>query len=275
VFCQDSGFRDLISNGIGPLLTNFEESAAISAFTIALNSQQGANLRISLLVDDRMKEAVLDEFHESISNYLLLHPSVDIQTVYPINGFLMPFENNSIQYNLFDASLEGSNLLLGVENAFSTVILKFFSENDMGTESLFYLLFLTIACALKAISNHSAQRHTDPADLIAKAFGITTTLSPESRQFLKENEKFIISEFTAIMAASNHGGNYEFLKNLENEAGRLAGAENSSGYAPTALLASMGVAFSKQLGVTEKSLYFVAEIIYTCLRSFNPNFARI
>jgi hypothetical protein len=252
-------------------LKQFGESVAISTFKVALNSQQGANLRISLLVDDSRKEAILEEFHDSISKYLLGHPSQDINTMYPINGFLMPFDNNSIQYNLFDASINGSSILWGVENAFSSVILDFFSENDVGTESLFYLLFLSLSITLKTISNHSALRHIDPVELIAKAFRTNAILSLQCRQFLRDNEKFITSEFSEIMVYSNQASNYEFLKNLANEARKLVGVQNGSAYDSIALLATMGVALSRQLGVTEKSLYFVAETIYACLTSSNSN----
>jgi len=137
------------------LISSLEDQEMIKGCLCSLNSVQGNNLRLSVLLHDDKKEEALDRFHFVVSRFFEDYPSVNKQIGYPLKGFLRPFPNNSVQYNLYNNPLTMSSDLINFRMDYSQFMLDFFSANVVDEETVIFFLLCSVLYMMQVVAERS------------------------------------------------------------------------------------------------------------------------
>ena len=155
LFYNNAEFDKLIYSGLMPLINSLEDQEMIKGFLCSLNSVQGNNLRLSVLLHDDKKEEALDRFHFVVNRFFEDYPSVNKQIGYPLKGFLRPFPNNSVQYNLYNNPLATSADVMNFRMDYSQFMFDFFSANAADEETVIFFLLCSVLYMMQVVAERS------------------------------------------------------------------------------------------------------------------------
>ena len=155
LFYNNAEFDKLIYSGLMPLINSLEDQEMIKGFLCSLNSVQGNNLRLSVLLHDDKKEEALDRFHFVVNRFFEDYPSVNKQIGYPLKGFLRPFPNNSVQYNLYNNPFATSVDVMNFRMDYSQFMFDFFSANAADEETVIFFLLCSVLYMMQVVAERS------------------------------------------------------------------------------------------------------------------------
>jgi hypothetical protein len=195
VFYRRAEYKKLIRDGIRPLLGSLGEKELTGGCICSFSPVQGSNLRLNILLHDREKEAVLDQLHRELSDFLIEYPSESEPAVYPLKGFLRPFPNNSIQYNLHDHPSPSPAELLRFRMGFSALLLDFFSLYDQDEETLVYFLFCSVLYLQEAMAGCYNLSEQDFLRVLRGNANIDMEKQNAWSHFFSENKELMLETF--------------------------------------------------------------------------------
>jgi hypothetical protein len=101
VFYPRAKWHLLIAGCLSPLMKELQHRRLATIYILALNAQQGDNIRLSISVKRMSAEAAAKKIDDYIRTFLQRSPSVTVKVTHHINGFFMDIASNSVLYNMF------------------------------------------------------------------------------------------------------------------------------------------------------------------------------
>ena len=198
LFYNDAEFDKLIYSGLMPLVSSLKERGMMRDYICSLNSVQGNNLRLSVLLHDNKKEEALDRFHFVLNRFFEDFPSANKHIEYPLKGFLRPFPNNSIQYNLYDNPSSLPAELMNFRIGYSQFIFDFFSANAVDEETVIFFLLCSVLYMMRVMAERSDTFKSE----VMKPVDDWAVPGEERRRvyehFFQENKELLLKAYLAI-----------------------------------------------------------------------------
>lgn len=151
VFYNKENWHFLLREFIKPVTVSLLERLEITKFIIQMGHNRGDHINLSLECKSDLAERLIAEVHSLLAEFLVHHPSSTVIRKFPIKNFFKDFENNSIQYNLFQFSgLEFDDvdqfIIDECQYFLSKLILDVFSREKYDEESLLPFLMYVHLC---------------------------------------------------------------------------------------------------------------------------------
>ncbi len=160
IFYNQEEWHILNTAFIIPLLDSLDKGNDNLQFNILLNSLNGSNVKLILLLPDDDFEDCKHLIDSKLRFFLSHNPSAPVSLSFPLKGFFMDFPNNTYWYNIY---YQGSALWFNTMNdnnfkkihaCLSRTILNTLSNERIDNESIFtFSLYLQIGI-VRAGSNN-------------------------------------------------------------------------------------------------------------------------
>lgn len=270
LFYNNAEFDKLIYSGLMPLISSMEDQEMIKGFLCSLNSVQGNNLRLAVLLHDDKKEEALDLFHFVVNRFFEDYPSVNKYIGYPLKGFLRPFPNNSVQYNLYDNPSLLPAEVINFRIGYSQFIFDFFSANDVDEETVIFFLLCSVLYMMRVMAERSDAFKSEvmrPVD--------DWSVSNEERRmvyehFFQENKELLLKAYLAISRNDAQSDVFKSAMETKKCFGRFMMDGHNLDLDTGSVVSSLNSLMLSQLDLGAEALNVVYYTIGRCMKYKGP-----
>jgi len=269
VYYNRLAWTELIRDCLKPFIFANRANKNIDQFFISFSTDQGDNIRLVLECTAEDKVKFVEEMHLYLINYINENPSSIPYTSYWGNSFFMDFENNSLQYNLFD--IDHKNNIIELLSFISELILDTFAEEDYDDSSvLTFVLEIFMGFCLEWQKFYSKDvnnkiRQTLFGDELKKgSYELNDSYTPYYDLF-KENSDLIAEIYARSSDSDEKNSKIIFLKKLYSECLINADSikEDYTNYFP------LDKIIMDQLDIKESTLLYVLYLIHLSIEENN------
>jgi hypothetical protein len=269
VFYNDVEYKKLFCSGVIPLIHDLTKQKLMKGCICSLNSVQGNNVRLCVLIHEREKNQALDRFHFGLSTFLSDSPSPNKDIDYPLKEFLKPFPNNSIQYNLYEKPSSESSPAIDFQKVYSAIIFDFFSKNDFSGEASFTLLLLSILYVEETIAKTMNESIYDLIK-VCDQYNVNNGDKRTSYElFFQENKNIFLESFLNLFQATAQANTMIDPVHIKKYFKSYFGDAFNSKLKTRSFISSLTDLILYQLDLTSEILDLIYFIIKRCIQNEN------
>lgn len=206
IFYNKNLWQNLIREFLRSYVVENQTRLSISSLLIFFNFKQGDNIRLAFICTAEDPNQLADDFHDRLNLFLLNNPSEIVESNKKEMGFFKNFENNSVQYGLYDL---WDTELTELHRLISARILNVFSETGYDDSSaLSFGIYLIMCFCIEWGACFNEHIDSSILDLLQKEIKIDSLseldsfFNPYYRLF-QENDGLIIDMFTEVIQCEN------------------------------------------------------------------------
>ncbi|MDN5285995.1 MAG: hypothetical protein JWR38_2269 [Mucilaginibacter sp.] len=265
VFYANDSWQQFVSDFLRPFVSKHTQNGNIGAIYIALNNDQGDNIRFAFECNAADKDQFGDELHIQLSNYLALKPSGQPPENYVGKDFFMNFPNNSIQYNLYEPDFT-NNDVKKLSSLISERIMKVLAEDGYGDSFTFtFLLYIimTFYCAHETVYGDA-----DNLKITSMLYGDEAANKAPDTSFevyndlFTENEEIIKNMYLEVIDGQDEDGSVTDLEQLKAHYSLMLTGFDKSETVEHTMLLSFDRVIADQVNMNHDLLPFIYYVVY-------------
>jgi len=158
IFYYRNSWQELNNMALKPFIYDVAVNGLIIHYNIFLKNNQGDHITIQL--DTMAEEKLQQQFLNDIGGFIKQNPSMTKPVKYPVNSLFMPYENNTIAFNIDEIPPSGNEDIIKLRAIISQQIMDILLADKVDNESILtFITYLQLGCIKAAYPEIQTSTH--------------------------------------------------------------------------------------------------------------------